>query len=255
MGIFSGKPLAKGESDRITSDITVCDGLHSGMNKRAVAYYRVSKKQQGRSGLGLEAQQQCVAELVQRESMELVDSFTEVETGTGKRHRPQLQAAIEACQEHGATLLIAKLDRLARNVHFLSGLMESGVKFQACDMPEADSFTVHILAAVAQREAELISERTRSALAAAKARGTRLGNPQGFASGVQAKGMKTRRQQARKAYEGLVLDHICTLREAGRSYRQIAERLNALGERTRTGKQWSAMQVQRIYSRYCPGQS
>jgi DNA invertase Pin-like site-specific DNA recombinase len=222
------------------------------MSTKAVAYYRVSTKQQGRSGLGLEAQQQSVSELVQREGMELVATYTEVETGTGKRQRPQIQAAIESCREHGATLLIAKLDRLARNVHFLTGLMESGVRFRACDMPEADSFTVHILAAVAQREAELISERTRSALAAAKARGRRLGNPQGFANGVQAKGVAARQERAQRHYEGLVLDHICTLREAGRSYRQIADRLNGLGERTRHGKLWNPAQVRRVYARYCP---
>jgi len=184
--------------------------------------------------------------------MDLVAEYTEVESGTGKRHRPQLKAALQACRDHEATLLIAKLDRLARNVHFLTGLMESGVRFRACDMPEADSFTVHILAAVAQREAELISERTRSALAAAKARGTRLGNPHGFSPGVQSKGVATRQEQARQAYEGLVLEHICTLRDAGRSYRQIAERLNGLGERTRYGKLWNPAQVRRVYTRYCP---
>lgn len=221
------------------------------MNTQAVAYYRVSTKRQGRSGLGLEAQKQSVSELIQREGMELVSAFTEVETGTSKRQRPQLQMAVELCRQHGAVLLIAKLDRLARNMHFLTGLMESGVRFKACDMPEADSFTVHILAAVAQREAELISERTRSALAAAKARGTRLGNPHGFGAGVQAKGVAARQERAKNHYQGLVLEHICTLRDAGRSYRNVAERLNTLGERTRMGKLWNAAQVRRVYLRYC----
>ena len=241
-----------GNVRRITTETLVSDVLHYGMANPAVAYYRVSTKRQGRSGLGLEAQKVSVEELVAREGYELVGSFTEVESGTRKGNRPHLELAIEMCRVENATLLIAKLDRLARNVHFLTGLMESGVAFKACDMPEADSFTVHILAAVAQREAELISERTRSALAAAKARGTKLGSPVGFAPGVQEKGAASRRQGARRAYEGLVLDHICSLRDAGRSYRQIADRLNALGQRTRNGKAWNPTQVRRVYTRYCP---
>ncbi|MFA5552333.1 MAG: recombinase family protein [Vulcanimicrobiota bacterium] len=223
------------------------------MSNLAVAYYRVSTAKQGRSGLGLEAQKLTVEELVKRERLELMAEYTEVETATGKRRRPELAAALKTCQETGATLLIAKLDRLARNVHVLTGLMESGVRFKACDMPEADSFTVHILAAVAQREAELISERTRNALAAAKARGKRLGNPDGFRPGVQALGVQARQEAAKRHYQGIVLEHICTLRDGGKSYRHIAQRLNTLGERTRHGKDWSAAQVRRVYTSYCPG--
>lgn len=225
------------------------------MANSAVAYYRVSTAKQGRSGLGLEAQQQAVSELVKREGLTLMAEYTEIETATGKRRRPQLAAALDACRESDAMLLIAKLDRLARNVHVLTGLMESGVKFKACDMPEADSFTVHILAAVAQREAELISERTRGALAAAKARGTRLGNPKGFEPGVQALGVQARQEAARKHYQGLVLEHICTLRDGGKSYRQIASKLNTLGERTRHGNAWTPAQVRRVYVSYCPSDS
>lgn len=221
------------------------------MSSRAIAYYRVSTKQQGKSGLGLDAQKAAILELVRREGMELIGEFTEVETGTGKRLRPQLRSAIEACREKDAVLLIAKLDRLARNVHFLTGLMESGIRFRACDLPEADSFTVHILAAVAQREAELISERTRAALAAAKRRGVKLGSPKGFAPGVQRKGVQARQEAAAAYYSGIVLDHICALRDSGLSYRAIAERLNGAGQRTRTGKLWSPIQVKRVYDRYC----
>lgn len=223
-----------------------------GMSNRAIAYYRVSTQKQARSGLGLEAQQHAVADLVRRERYELVQVFTEVETGTSKRHRPQLEAALAACRDHGALLLIAKLDRLARNVHFLSGLRESGVRFKACDMPEADSLTVNVLAAVAQNEAEMTSRRTREALAAAKARGVRLGNPNGFGRGVQMKGVEARKRQARQAYEGIVLDHICALREAGRSYRDIASRLNGQGQRTRVGNLWNPAQVRRVYLAFCP---
>lgn len=217
----------------------------------AVAYYRVSTKRQGSSGLGLEAQQKAVEELVQREGLDLLASFTEIESGTGKAVRPQLEAAIETSQSGDAILVIAKLDRLARDVHVLTGLKRAGVRFKACDIPEADNFTINILASVAEREAELISERTKAALAAAKARGVQLGNPQGFAPGVQELGPRARHEQARAAYEGIVLDHICVLREAGHSYRKIADRLNSKGVRTRTGKAWSGVQVRRVFQTFC----
>lgn len=221
------------------------------MTQAGVAYYRVSTKRQGVSGLGLEAQQQAVQDLIAREGIELLGSFTEVESGTGKSARPQLDAAIALCREADALLLIAKLDRLARNVHFLSGLMESGVRFKACDMPQADEFTVHILAAVAQQEAKAISARTKAALEAAKARGVRLGSPDGFAPGVQEKGTLARQRQAEEAYDGIVLDHVCALRDGGMSYGNIADRLNGRGVRTRRGKAWTAVQVRRVYQRYC----
>ena len=201
--------------------------------------------------MGLEAQQHAVRDLVTREGIDILASFTEVESGTRKADRPQLRAAIDLCREHGAVLLIAKLDRLARNVHFLSGLMESGVDFKACDMPGADNFTVHILAAVAEKEAKLISERTKAALASARARGIRLGSPRGFAPGVREAGPAARQRQAKAAYEGIVLDHLCTLRDGGMSYRKIADRLNQRGVRTRSGKTWSAMQVKRVFEKYC----
>ena len=240
-----------GRIDCYVMHTVVSSVIHCDMAKLGVAYYRVSTKRQGASGLGLEAQQQAVRDLVGREGIDLVAAFTEVESGTRKAVRPQLAAAIEVCKERDATLLIAKLDRLARNVHFLSGLMETKVRFRACDLPEADNFTVHILAAVAEREAELISQRTKAALAAAKARGVRLGSPRGFANGVRELGPKARQEEARAAYEGLVLDHICTLRDGGLSYRAIAGRLNGRGSRTRNGRLWSATQVQRVYTRYC----
>lgn len=221
------------------------------MTKQGVAYYRVSTKRQGASGLGLEAQQHAVRDLVARESIEVLASFTEIESGTRKADRPQLREAIALCRESKAVLLIAKLDRLARNVHFLSGLMESGVEFKACDMPVADNFTVHILAAVAEKEAKLISERTKAALVSARARGVRLGSPDGFAPGVQQSGPMARREQAKAAYQGIVLDHLCTLRDGGMSYRKIADRLNTNGVRTRSGKLWSAMQVKRVFEKYC----
>ena len=141
-----------------------------------VAYYRVSTEKQGRSGLGLDAQRSAVARHIAQRGGCLASEFVEVESGR-KKDRPQLAAALAAARAHRAVLVIAKLDRLARNVHFVSGLMESGVEFVAADMPTVNRLTVHILAAVAEEEARMISARTKAALAAAKARGVRLGNP------------------------------------------------------------------------------
>jgi DNA invertase Pin-like site-specific DNA recombinase len=134
-----------------------------------VAYYRVSTERQGASGLGLEAQRAAVARFAG--SASLLAEFTEVESGKRHTSRPQLLAAIELCQQQKATLVIAKLDRLARNAHFIAGLLEAGVEFVAADMPQANRLTIHVLAAIAEHEREAISQRTRSALQAAKARG------------------------------------------------------------------------------------
>jgi DNA invertase Pin-like site-specific DNA recombinase len=140
-----------------------------------VAYYRVSTDRQGQSGLGLEAQQKAVTEHVGRAGGAIVAVFTEVESGK-RKDRPELGRALATCRRLGAVLVIAKLDRLARNVHFVSGLMESGVEFLACDNPHANKLMIHILSAFAEHEREVISERTKAALLAAKARGVRLGS-------------------------------------------------------------------------------
>ena len=142
---------------------------------RFVAYYRVSTERQGRSGLGLEAQQAAVAGFING-GTELVAEFTEIESGK-RNERPALAQALEACRRHKAKLVIAKLDRLSRNLAFIATLMASGVEFVAVDNPHANKLTVHILAAVAQHEREMISQRTKDALAAARRRGVRLGNP------------------------------------------------------------------------------
>ena len=139
-----------------------------------VANYRVSTERQGQSGLGLDAQRSAVAAYAA--GRDLLGEFVEVESGR-KDNRPQLAAALALCRQKRAVLVIAKLDRLARSVAFISNLMESGVEFVAVDMPQANRLTLHILAAVAEHEREMISQRTRSALAAAKVRGIRLGNP------------------------------------------------------------------------------
>src|ERR687884_1412512 len=143
---------------------------------RWVAYYRVSTAKQGASGLGLEAQREAVAGYLNGGNWQLAAEFVEIESGR-KNDRPELAKALAMCRRIGATLIIAKLDRLARNVAFVSNLMESGVEFTAVDFPTANRLTIHILAAVAEPQREMISARTKAALAAAKARGTKLGNP------------------------------------------------------------------------------
>ncbi|WP_267406977.1 recombinase family protein, partial [Methylobacterium sp. GC_Met_1] len=143
-----------------------------------IAYYRVSTKRQGVSGLGLEAQQEAVRSYLNGGNWQLLAEVVEVESGK-RNDRPKLAEALKLCRLHKATLVIAKLDRLARNVAFVSALMEAGVEFVAVDFPQANRLTVHILAAVAEHEAKAISERTRAALAAAKARGVKLGNAKG----------------------------------------------------------------------------
>ena len=142
-----------------------------------VSYLRVSTKRQGESGLGLKAQRAAVAAFLNGGSWQLVEEHVEVEFGKDDRNRPALRQALEACKVYGATLVIAKIDRLSRDAHFLLGLQKAGVKFVAADMPEANELVVGVMALVAQAERRMISERTKAALGAAKARGVKLGGP------------------------------------------------------------------------------
>jgi DNA invertase Pin-like site-specific DNA recombinase len=217
-----------------------------------VAYYRVSTAKQGRSGLGLEAQQEAVRSYLNGGAWQLVDEVVEVESGE-RNDRPKLAEALRLCRLHGATLIIAKLDRLARNVAFISNLMESGVEFTAVDFPQANRLTVHILAAVAEHEAKAISTRTRDALAAAKARGKKLGGDRGNLPTVAKEGAKAsvaaRIAKANNRASDLAAI-IEELKASGAvSLRQIAAELNARGIRTARGKEWSAVQVQRVLER------
>ncbi len=143
---------------------------------RFVAYYRVSTDRQGRSGLGLDAQREAVAGQVQRAGGEIVADFTEIESGK-RADRPELRAALAEAKRHRATLIIARLDRLSRNMAFIANLVDARIDFIACDNPHATRLTLRILVAVAEHEREMISARTKAALAIAKARGVRLGNP------------------------------------------------------------------------------
>jgi DNA invertase Pin-like site-specific DNA recombinase len=214
---------------------------------RYVAYLRVSTEGQGRSGLGLEAQRAAVEAHAATTGGRIISEFVEVESGR-KRDRPQLAAALAACRTGRATLVIAKLDRLARNVAFVSNLMESGVEFVAADMPAVNRLTVHILAAVAEEEARMISARTRAALAAAKARGVRLGNPRLLArdAKLSAKGNAVQVANAQRRASS-VLPYIEGARRAGaRTLAEIAEALMARGvPAPRGGHRWSPAQVRR----------
>lgn len=213
-----------------------------------IAYYRVSTAQQGSSGLGLEAQRDAVARHIASTGGRLVDEFEEIESGK-RNDRPQIAAALAACRSKRAVLVIAKLDRLARNVAFISALMDSGVDFVAADMPMANRLTVHVLAAVAEHEREMISQRTKAALAAATARGVKLGNPRLKAGDKRTAALATaqRRRQARaKARD--VLPYLAAAEKAGcRTLKDKAEALTARGIKTPGGcSNWSAEQVRRI---------
>jgi DNA invertase Pin-like site-specific DNA recombinase len=213
-----------------------------------VAYFRVSTVRQGQSGLGLEAQQAAVQRFL-RPDAQLVTSFTEVESGK-KNERPQLAAAIAHARQEDAVLLVAKLDRLARNVAFLAALMESRVRFQAVDLPAADEFTLHIMAAVAQKEASAISTRTRDALAAKKARGAQLGTPANLTQAAREKSWVAMRENAQANLNNRQAAQLATLlRATGATLRAIAEQLNQSGYRTRYGKAFHPMGVQRLLSK------
>ncbi len=217
------------------------------MRCRLVGYYRVSTAQQGRSGLGLEAQEAVVAAHVASTGCTLVAKYTEVESGR-KSARPELLRAIAHAKRSKATLVIAKLDRLSRNVAFIANLMESGVEFVACDNPQANRLTVHILAAVAEQETRSISERTKEALAAAKARGKKLGTDNLTRAGT-LRGAERAAQANRAAKIAAYADLLPTiesLRAEGHSYAAIAKRLNADGQRTRRDAEWNAAQVRRV---------
>ena len=220
-------------------------------NGKFVSYLRVSTARQGASGLGLEAQRAAVDGYLNGGDWTLVQEVLEVESGK-RNDRPSLALALRLCRKHRATLVIAKLDRLARNVAFISNLMESGVEFVAVDMPQANRFVVHILAAVAEQEAEAISKRTKAALAAAKARGTKLGgrrvSAERFAEiGAAARQVRTERAERSRAE---LLPTIAKIQAAGATtLRQIAAELNALEIPAARGGEWSAVQVRRILGR------
>lgn len=224
-----------------------------------IAYYRVSTKKQGTSGLGLEAQRAAVESYARGEGAKIAAEFTEVESGK-LADRPVLAKALAQARRSRAKLVIAKLDRLARNVAFLSTLMESSVEFVACDNPNANRLTIHILAAVAENEARMISERTKVALGAARARGVALGSSRpGHWDGREAarvRGAKLGNERSaqvrhRMAMEavGDLLPEIRERRGAGESFASIADGLNQAGQRTSRDSKWTPMAVKRVIDR------
>ena len=215
-----------------------------------ISYLRVSTDRQGKSGLGLEAQRKAVADHVAGKGG-IAAEYVEIESGK-KNDRPQLARALAGAKRTGAVVLIAKLDRLARNVAFIANLLEAGVEIAAADMPEANRFLLHIMAAVAEHEAQAISERTRAALAAATARGVALGwSMPGRAEEQRQAARKGAERNALKAdqHAGNVLPVIRQIAARGASLRQIACELNTRGIKTARGGPWYAATVRNVMVR------
>jgi DNA invertase Pin-like site-specific DNA recombinase len=214
--------------------------------KTYVAYLRVSTTKQGVDGLGMAAQEQAIAAY----NGTVIARFVEVESGK-KKERPELARALAHCRLTGSTLIVAKLDRLARNVAFISALMEAGVDFVACDFPEASPLTLHIMAAVAEHEAKAISARTKAALAQAKSRGIKLGNPnltkEGRVKGT-TEGVKTIKENA-DVFAARVSPTIKAFLNVGKSLNGIASELNDIGIKTAREKKWTAQAVKNVLAR------
>src|SRR3954449_492775 len=247
----------------------------AGMTKPAVAYLRVSSEQQGRSGLGLDAQRQAVGRFAAEHGFSIVETYAEVETGKGGDaldRRPQLAAALRRAKAERCPVVVAKLDRLSRDVAFVSGLMAQHVPFVVAELgPDVDPFMLHVYAALAEKERSLISARTRDALAAAKARGVRLGNRRNLEAGREGGrgppgrggGLATRSTRggageaggaslARRAdrHAANVLPIIDDIRRQGAgSLREIAAQLTARGVRTARGGAWTATAVSNLLDR------
>ena len=218
------------------------------MADQCITYFRVSTVKQGASGLGLEAQRQAVMTYLAGRDKTVLAEFVEVETGKGANaleKRPQLRLALEQCRKTGSTLLIAKLDRLARNVHFVSGLIETGVDFIAADMPNANKVMIQMHAVMSEWERDQISERTKAAMAAAKARGVVLGatGPANLARYTQ------QRQDAARAFRERLKPVLDGCIAQGMSRRKIVVYLNELGLTAPRGGLWSLGQVQRLFQK------
>lgn len=235
--------------------------------KKFVAYYRVSTVRQGQSGLGLQAQKDAVLNHV-RNGGEIIGEFTEVESGTRKKQRVEIYKAIELAKAEKATLIVGKLDRLARDVEFTAALYNGNINFICCDNPNANKLTIQLLSVIAEHEAEVISKRIREALKVKKEKikngdfinkdgskmkpvngKVRLGNPNGFGN-YQQLGVEKIKANARNSKANIqAMDIICSARSQGASYQSIADKLNKLHYRTRRGKEFTAMQVLRLYRR------
>ena len=220
---------------------------------RIIAYERVSTARQGQSGLGLEAQRQAIDAFAATTNARLLERFTEIESGT-RNDRPELARALALARLTGATLVIARLDRLSRNAAFLLALRDSNVRFLAVDMPQANDLTVGIMALVAEAERAAISRRTKEALAAAKARGTRLGNPNGAAAlrraGKGTSALRATITANADAHAEALAPVVADIRAAGHhSLRAIATDLTIRGMKTRRGGGWQVSNVRGLLIR------
>ncbi|MGC6434279.1 MAG: recombinase family protein [Crocinitomicaceae bacterium] len=235
--------------------------------KKFVAYYRVSTQKQGNSGLGLQAQKNAVANHI-NEKGNLIGEYTEVETGTRKKNRVEIYKAIELAKANQAILIVAKLDRLARDVEFTSALFNGGVEFICCDNPNANKLTIQLLSVIAEHEAEVISKRIKDALKVKKEKidkgiyinkdgskmtpingKVRLGNPNGFGE-FQKLGVEKIKENARNNKNNIqAMDIICSARKEGMTFQAIADKLNKLQYTTRRGKQFNPIQVQRLFQK------
>ena len=219
--------------------------------KKFVAYYRVSTAKQGVKGLGIGAQKEAVRKFVQGGS--LIAEYTEQESGK-RDDRPQLASALEHCKRVGAILVISRLDRLSRNLAFITSLQSSGVEFICCDMPAANKLTIHVLGAVAEAERDMISTRTKEALKEAKARGVQLGNPDNLSEQAKVKGRilgRAKQNERADKFAALHYQRIISLREEGQSYKYIAEMFNRERILTSRGLEgsWTAATVRRLLKR------
>jgi DNA invertase Pin-like site-specific DNA recombinase len=217
-----------------------------------VSYIRVSTQQQGRSGLGIEAQRDAVGAYLRTQVGTVIAEFVEIETGKGANalvRRTQLRAALDMCKRRGATLLIAKLDRLARNVHFISGLIETGCEFVAADMPQANKVMLQMHAVMSEWERDQISDRTKAALRAARERGVALGvtGPKNLRANIEE------RREAADRFASQLFGTLRGFQAAGYSQRKMVDELNHLGVQTARGGRWSLIQLQRVHSRCVTG--
>jgi DNA invertase Pin-like site-specific DNA recombinase len=222
-------------------------------NGKFVSYSRVSTIRQGISGLGLDAQKKAIADYLNGGSWELLAEFVEIESGKHD-NRQELQKALHLCLMTGATLVIAKLDRLSRDLHFISSIQKSNIEFVACDMPAANRFTVHILAAVAEHERYMISQRTKAALKAAKVRGTKLGNHSNLSATALIEGRKLgviSRTNKANDFASQIAPIIKDFQYQGLTLAQIAAELNSRNILTSSGKigRWSATTVRDVVIR------
>jgi DNA invertase Pin-like site-specific DNA recombinase len=223
------------------------------MKQRYVAYYRVSTQKQGQSGLGLDAQRHSVNEFISQYGGEVIDHYVEVESGK-KADRPEFTKAADYAELANATVLVAKLDRLSRDLHFITSLQKRGIRFKLCDLPEIDQLTIHILAAMAEHEARMISVRTKQALQIAKERGVILGNPQLAAQRnrnvTSANEQRVQRQQDWQTKILKVIHHL-EASEGISTCQAIADALNGRGLRTARGSLFSIPIVSRLRRSQC----